>query len=552
MTLFVVVLCVEMLLYGVLLVVSLGNGLWYEVTDRHKHGLHKFFWRMHTGLHLSSMRSYGDDGRLRRTAGRNNRATPEGAIVFWNRWNRWQRALRNNGIVLSSMVWFDLLVSDTSVAVVLLTLSLLAGLVAVIAIQIAKARRDTTPLAPVEGRVLSRSKRAVSATEAYQLASELAAALPGGGEIGGSVVTMDKPQLTSEVPIPILALLLAEVMGASAAEIAKLLQVSPNKGTLVLPNHFAALNKQREPVQEVIEAHTDGKVGFRWKTTTNPRILEWHPIASSLPRKVLMRDWEDQILALPRGEFGAGITADKQMYTDSHNGETPWHIASMGSGTGKSSRFLVKAAQVIRKDPNAEVYCVDTKQVSFEYLKGIPRVHVYDDPEAHMGDIWSVFYVLEEIMRSRYTAKREGRSSPASWHDIWLFVDEGNDLAQHMRAWWAKIKKSGDQSQPLVWMEAIGPLLRLGRQAGIRGEFMLQDITDKELGGVSLKMAFSRFTMAGYLPAQWNRIVGPPCPPLQEGQGRLCKVRGNEREWIQGFYDDPEWIRDWALAGRRS
>src|SRR5579872_1740994 len=550
MTLFAVVLGAEVFLYLIMVIVSLGNGLWYEMTGRHKHGLYRFLWQMHTGLHIDPRRSYGDEKRLRRTAGGNNRATPEGAIVLWHPWNRWQRALRNNVILMLSMVWLAGMISDTSASLSAMVVLLFLGLAAAIWVQIARARRNTSPLSAMEGKVLSRSARATATIKAYKVAGEDAAGQPGSG-VGGSVVTIDRPQLSSEVPIPILALLLAESMGTSAAQIATLLTVSPDRGQLILPDHFAALSKQREPIQEIIEAHTEGKVGFRWHTTTNPRMLEWHPIASSLPRKVLFRNWEKEILELPRGDFGAGLTADGKIYIDSHNGETPWAIASMGSGTGKSSRFLVKAAQAIRKDPMAEVYCVDTKQVSFQPLKGIPRVHVYDDPESGMKDIWEVFYVLEEIMRNRYTAKREGRSGADDWHDIWLFVDEGNDLALHLRGWWAKIKKSGEQSQPTVWTEAIAPLLRLGRQANIRGEFMLQDITDKELGGVSLKMAFSMFTMAGYLPSQWNRIVGPPCPPLQEGQGRMCKVRGNEREWIQGFYDDPDWLRAWALAGRR-
>ena len=44
--------------------------------------------------------------------------------------------------------------------------------------------------------------------------------------------------------------------------------------------------------------------------------------------------------------------------------------------------FLVKAATVAHADPNADIYCVDTKQVSFEYLRDIPGIYVWSNPQS--------------------------------------------------------------------------------------------------------------------------------------------------------------------------
>src|SRR5262249_3461506 len=163
-----------------------------------------------------------------------------------------------------------------------------------------------------------------------------------------------------------------------------------------------------------------------------------------------------------------------------HNGDTPWHLRSAGPGSGKSTGFFVKAVQICHRDPMADLYCIDTKQVSFEDMHGIPGVHIYNDPEAHMGDIWRVFFVIEGLMRDRYTALREHRATLDDFNDIWLLVDEGNDLANQLKLFYQQnMKKSSDPAQPNIWPDAIAPIINLGRQVKIRGEWMFQNMTDR-------------------------------------------------------------------------
>ena len=132
-------------------------------------------------------------------------------------------------------------------------------------------------------------------------------------------------------------MLIASRMGVSAAEIMSRLRMSPESGSLVLPDTYAALLKERESVQEVIEAHAGRRVRISWKTTETPRVLEWFPIVVPvLPTMVRFRDYLDQIERLGARETGLGVRADKSMYIQSHNGDLPWWCRFMGSGTGKS------------------------------------------------------------------------------------------------------------------------------------------------------------------------------------------------------------------------
>lgn len=534
--------------YGLLVFVTLVNGYTREVIG-HRHGsrLHRFFWQVHTGLHINPRRSYGDDPHLKRAAGATNRATPEGLMVYWTPRSRRYRAARNNLIVLailSGLYGLAAYPRDTAQGLAVLVPVVLLLLV-VHRVQVVRRRRPPVWQNPQE------KKPALSGSKKAKLVLAQDRPVPGSMP-ARAMEAAARPQLVSGVPQPVIATLLAGSMNVSSAEIMAGLTMTPEQGRLVLPDTFAALVKQREPVQEIIEAHTEGKVSFAWRTTTSPRMLVWTPIRTGLPTLVRFREYLQQIEGCKPGTFAVGLDANGTMYVADHNGDTPWHCTSAGSGTGKSTRFLVKAAQIAHQDPRAEIYCIDTKQISFRPLRGIPGIHIFDNPVSEMQAIWEVFYSLEGIMRDRYAAVREGRARLADFTDIWVLVDEGNDLSGHLKNYWTRrVKKSGDPAQPVIWSQAIGPLIRTGREARMRGEFMLQDLTDRALGGESLKMGFSVFGMADWKKSQWDRIIGPPAPPVIKGQGKILMVRGTEQTWIQGLWDDEQWLHDYALAGRK-
>jgi hypothetical protein len=527
-------------------------GYMRELTGWHYAGrpgrMHVLLFQLHTGRHINTARTYGDDRRLNRTAASTNKATPEGQIVYWHPWKRWQRCIRNNVIVFVVISAVVGLFVDTPAALSAITVAIVFLILLGISTAIHAARKRIMAKRPVRD-AQPKTKPAMAATRKAKNVMAGDATTIG---TTANPVAESRPTLTSDVPITVVAGLLADAMGCSSAELQSRLTLTSTNGQVRLPDRFAALEKQRDPVEEIIRAHTEGRVAFSWKTTTNPRMLVWKPVTTGLPAQVLFRDYQPLVDACKPGVFAVGLTENKTVYYADHNGDTPWHCTSAGSGTGKSTRFLVKAAQAAHNDPTSDIYCIDTKQISFVHLHGIPGIYVFDDPQGDMPGIWNVFYTLEGIMRDRYAAVREGRMTLDQFNNMWVFVDEGNDLSGHLKAYWNKrLKKSGDASQPVIWGEAIGPLLRLGRQAKIRGEFMLQDVTDRALGGESLKMAFSVFGMADWKKSQWDRIVGPPAPPVIRGPGKIMMVRGTSQDWVQGFWDDPEYLRAYALENRR-
>jgi hypothetical protein len=323
-------------------------------------------------------------------------------------------------------------------------------------------------------------------------------------------------------------------------------------GVMTLPDAFHANDLQRESLENLISARLPVPVRFSWRTREMPqqvRIIAAPP----LPRKVLFRDHLDAIEALGPGVFAVGLDGHGNLYAESHNGDTPWTARSMNSGTGKSVMFAVKAAQIAHKNPAARIVCVDTKQVSFAPLRGIPGIEIYDDP-SDMGSIYSVFGSLAATMRDRYTALKADPAAADDMNDIWLFVDEGNDLAVQLQAYWQReLRESAkDPKTPPVWLDSIGPLVWQGRQVKIRGTFALQSLMEKYVGGINLRPSFGVIGMAGYKPSQFRSIIGTtPVPALQTGPGRILMCRGSDEEWVQSLYDDPGYLRAYAEANRR-
>ena len=80
---------------------------------------------------------------------------------------------------------------------------------------------------------------------------------------------------------------------------------------------------------------------------------------------------------------------------------------------------------------------------------------------------------------------------------------------------------------------------------------MFQDLTDRAMGGQSLKFAFGGFCAAGFLPNQFTRTIGPPAEECLEGPGRILACQGNSERGLMGFYDDEQWLHDYALENRK-
>jgi hypothetical protein len=503
----------------------------------HMGRIHKVVYNFHTGLPVKNMKTSGDQRHLRRIAGNTSRATPEGSTVYWHKWKRWQRAVRNNAIVLAYLLTICTMAIDPADTVRAVTVAVLVLFVALVWLLVRRKREQYRKSHPVSKPALAHTKRAKAVLGADPLTDGRRPKLE----------AETKPELTG-VPQTVLAKLLAPELGCSTAEVVDGLKMSPAEGSLVLPDSFSAVERKREPVEEIIRAHTDGKVSFKWRTTVLPRMLSWEPVIEhKLPAYVRFRDYLSELEHLDGRDFGVGVVADRSMYAATHDGDFPWHCRFAGPGTGKSTGFLVKAAQICHRFPADDVYCIDTKQISFKALRGIPRVHVYDRPESEMDKIWKVFYELHGIMKTRYTAVSEGRISLEDLINIWILIDEGNDLAANLKSYSRRVYS---ENTPAIWGEAIAPLMRMGRQARMFGEFMCQDLDGRMFGGETLKSAFNLFGAAGFTPNQLTRTIGGKAEDSMEGPGKILMCRGKKREWVQAFCDDEDYLREYALENR--
>lgn len=499
--------------------------------------IHKVLVRFHTGAHIQPERSHGDEKRLKRTAGATNRATPEGAMVYWSPHSRRFRAVRNNLAVIIVLTILSTMVGDPVDTVRAVTLLCLGLLALWLVLFVRKLRRKRAAKRPLQPKPVARTKPARLVMDADE------------STVGATPKLEAKPQLEG-VPATVLANLLAGKMGCSSAEMLHRLTMSPEQGRISpLPDSYSAVVRTRDEVQEIIEAHTVGKVGFRWLTTQTPRELIWEPVpVYTLPAMVRFRDYLDKLEKLEGRDFGIGVVADRSMYVASHDGDFPWHCRFAGPGTGKTTGFMVKAAQICHRDPLADLYCIDTKQVSFKPLRGIPGVYIYDKPQSEMNLIWQVFYDLLKIMKQRYEDVSEGRIALADLNDIWILIDEGNDLAANLKSY---SKRVMSENTPIIWGEAIAPLMRMGRQARIFGEFMCQDLDGRMFGGEALKSAFNMFGAAGFQPNQLSRTIGGRAEDCMDGPGKILMVKGKKREWVQAFYDEEDYLYEYALVNRK-
>jgi len=494
--------------------------------------IHKILVRFHTGAHMHPDRSYGDEVGRSRIAGGGRGA------VYYVGSRRWQRALRNNGIVFCILVILSSMVAWPAITVRLITIAVILGLALWAVLLVRRARRRAARRRPVSRPALARTIRAKAVLEAD---TTTLGARP--------KLAIEARPVLDGVPAATLAPLLAAQMDCSSAEVIARMALTPDEGRMVLPDAYPALQKSRDVIEEIINSHNKGKVSFAWTTTAAPRTLVWTPIVEHvLPKVVRFRDYLDKLEALGPRELGVGVRADRTMYVASHNGDFPLHCRFAGPGTGKTTGFQVKAAQILHRDPKAELYCIDTKQVSFAMLRDIPGVHIYDDPMDNMDMIWQVFYELYGIMRSRYKSVKSGELTWADLNDLWVLVDEGNDLAASFKSY--SKKKDLGATAP-IWTEVVGPLMRMGRESRIFQEWMFQDLDGRMFGGEPLKNAFNAFGAAGFLPQQFARTVGNPAEECMEGPGRILMCRGNKREWVQGFFDDENWLHEYALANRK-
>lgn len=320
-------------------------------------------------------------------------------------------------------------------------------------------------------------------------------------------------------------------------------------GRVYFPDTFRAAPAEQEAVNDVLSRRLPMEIDVSWHAPKGKEMQYARIVAAPpLPKLIRFEDHLDDIRKLKPLEYIIGYDRNSKGKILSHREDKPMKAFSMDSGTGKSTTLRSVIAQIKTVTPNAWIYVFDTKQVSLECFRGIPRVIIHSDP-SQMGDMWNEWERLRGIVRDRYTAFKADPAVAEFFDPIFIFLEEGNDFSVQIKAYWQnELRPTLDDPQmrklnnPPIWYD-IANILWQGREVSVFNISVLQNFMEKYFGGISLRPAFGTMGMAGYKPSQWRTIIGTtPVPVRQDGQGRICIVEGREETWIQGLYAEKEWF----------
>lgn len=348
---------------------------------------------------------------------------------------------------------------------------------------------------------------------------------------------------------------LAVIVDTSEAAMEKAIQLKPNfhaievgeLGRIKFPETFVATDGQKETTSTYIEQRFPKPIEVEWSHKKGPTVIL--RAIKPFPEKVWFHDRLSDIEACKPREYIGGYDRHGEPVILSHRGDFPMKGYCMNTGTGKTTRVLTTAAQLLGNDATCFLTGFDVKQVSLEPLRGIPGVTIYSDP-FNLSEMWDGWYNLKDEMDKRYAEKKA--TGVCTWPDHWIFLEEGNTFAVLIKTYYQNERRQkGESANPAIWYEAIAPILWQGREVGMFVNAMLQNFLEKYFGNMSLRPAFNTIGMAGYKPSQYRTIVGnSTVPACQRGQGRMLICEPDREVWVQGLYDENRYLVEYATRKR--
>jgi hypothetical protein len=158
------------------------------------------------------------------------------------------------------------------------------------------------------------------------------------------------------------------------------------------------------------------------------------------------------------------------------NSTLPHVLIVGGTGGGKTVLLLsLLTALPQTADVTTEVYAIDPKRVGLKNISRIPGVHA---PATTPADFVSTLLKVQAIMDRRYVDLEADTVDRDELAPIVLFIDEGQEMYDALRAWWGSgdgkkdwverhaLEKAPTGSDHPV-MSVLGSILRLGREARV-------------------------------------------------------------------------------------
>jgi hypothetical protein len=315
-------------------------------------------------------------------------------------------------------------------------------------------------------------------------------------------------------------------------------------GHITLPDHFAGLPEERRAIHRIVAARFPMEIDLHWQFDRRPfqAVIREVP---QCPTVVPFADVRDRIEGCDRGEIYIGLDRHRNDYKSSFMLDDPHWGFEVGSRRGKSTFASLSIAQLLHQDSEADATCIDVKVESFKALFGVPRVRIVNDP-GNIPAMWDAIREFREDMDARRDARAKDRSLDFPFSTLW--IDEVTQFSMQTDMLWRKIKSRKDPSWAPCW-EDIAASMWQG--AAFRKHVVLlgQRVDHRITGGIGLIGCLGFKGLAGYWPANWDRLFGTrPQQRSRPERGRWIYSQGGDETWVQNVWATDEEIKDYAMS----
>jgi hypothetical protein len=319
---------------------------------------------------------------------------------------------------------------------------------------------------------------------------------------------------------------------------------------LVVPLTWEARPQEVKRLTQLVER----RLGGQWDSVTRlsafPPVIEFVR-SPSPPASLAFDEMRD---ALDRGkpsEIIIGKGTHNSVVGIDLDSESPHIAISMGTGGGKTTLLMLIVAYLMHHGTE-RVDIIDPKQVSHNWAKGIPGVHIHRT----MAEQITAIAAFRARMQNRYDELNidEYQVFPRQV----LVIEEQNSWMKHAKSYWETYRGELDSNTrgrtPRV-NPAIGDLaycLFQGRQARMNIISVFQQMTANASGGGDMRENYGAKILARYSPQTWKMLVGTtPIPRSSTINGRARYALGGHDREVQLILITREQATEYALSGVR-
>src|SRR6266702_1358550 len=231
------------------------------------------------------------------------------------------------------------------------------------------------------------------------------------------------------------------------------------------------------------------------------------------------------------------------------DGDSPHLGISMGSGGGKSVTSRLILSQMLFKGCVGLVLDAP-KRISHAWARGLPNVaYCREIEEVHDALLWLEGECDRRNRVADAAVDIEGRVNAHVGPRIIVIAEELNTLMKRLRAYWLRIRGSGDPVRSPA-LDALEAVLSMGRQVLLNVVMIAQRLSDKAAGGGGdARENLAALIFARFRPSTWKMLVPDmPMPARTTHKLRAWTVTDSVRA-VQMALPTGREARDLALAG---